>query len=91
MRRGAKLRLFGTYLVVMAAGAALALAVNYGLQSAGGGFEPPERVTASSSELPPEFGRLGEAWDLLQREHIDRSTLDASELSGGAIRGMWTP
>ena len=88
MRRGAKLRLFGTYLVVMAAGAALALAVNYGLQSAGGGFEPPERVTGSSSELPSEFGRLGEAWDLLQREHIDRSTLDASELSGGAIRGM---
>ena len=80
-----KLRLFGTYLVVMAAGAALALAVNYGLQ---GAFEPPERVTASSSQLPQEFARLGEAWELLQREHIDRETLDASELSGGAIRGM---
>ncbi len=69
----------------MAAGAALALAVNYGLQ---GAFEIPEPVTASSSQLPPEFERLGEAWELLQREHIDRSTLDASELSGGAIRGM---
>ena len=81
-----KLRLFGTYLVVMAAGAALALAVNYGLQ---GAFEPPVRVTASSAtELPPEFGRLGEAWELLQREHIDRSTMDPAELSGGAIRGM---
>ena len=80
-----KLRLFGTYLVVMAAGAALALAVNYGLQ---GAFENPEPATASSSQLPPEFGRVGEAWELLQREHIDRSTLDASELSGGAIRGI---
>ena len=80
-----KLRLFGTYLVVMAAGAALALAVNYGLQ---GAFENPDPVTASSSQLPPEFGRVNEAWDLLQREHIDRSSLDASDLSGGAIRGM---
>ena len=80
-----KLRLFGTYLLVMAAGAALALAVNYGLQ---GAFENPEPAAASSPQLPPEFRRLSEAWGLLQSEHIDRSTLDASELSGGAIRGM---
>lgn len=80
-----KIRLFGTYLVVMVVGAALALAVNYGLQ---GAFENPEPVTASSSQLPPEFGRLGEAWDLLEREHIDRSTIDATQLSRGAIRGM---
>ena len=31
---------------------------------------------------------LEEAWDLLQREHIDRQTLDADQLSAGAIRGM---
>ena len=80
-----KLRLFGTYLVVMAAGAALALAVNYGLQ---GAFENPEPAAASSPGLPSEFGRAGEAWELLQSEHIDRSTLDATELSRGAIRGM---
>ena len=80
-----KLRLFGTYLIVMAVGAGLALAVNYGLESA---IEAPEEVTAASSELPPEFGRLEEAWALLQREHIDRQTLNATELSAGAIRGM---
>ena len=80
-----KLRLFGTYIIVMAVGAGLALAVNYGLESA---IEAPREVTAASSSLPPEFGRLEEAWQLLQREHIDRQTLNASELSAGAIRGM---
>ena len=80
-----KLRLFGTYLVVMVAGAALALAVNYGLQST---LQGPEEPDVAPSQLPPEFGRLGEAWELLQREHIDRRTLDPDALSSGAIRGM---
>lgn len=80
-----KLRLFGSYLVAMAAGAALALAVSYGLQ---GAFEAPEQATASSSRLPSEFDPLGEAWQLIQREHIDRSHIDTTELSREAIRGM---
>ena len=80
-----KLRLFGTYLVVMVVGAALALSVNYVLEST---LMEPEELATSSSQLPPEFGRLEEAWELLQREHIDRQTLNADELSAGAIRGM---
>ena len=80
-----KLRLFGTYVVVMAVGAALALAVNYVIQ---GTFNTPEPETESSAELPLEFGRLGEVLDLLEKEHIDRSTLTEAELGSGAIRGM---
>ena len=80
-----KLRLFGTYIIVMGVGAGLALAVTYALDSA---FEAPAEVTAATSGLPAEFGRLEEAWELLQREHIDRQTLDADALSAGAIRGM---
>ena len=79
------LRLFGTYLVVMAVGAALALAVNYVIQ---GTFNTPEPEIESSAELPAEFGRLGEVLDLLEKEHIDRSTLNDTDLGSGAIRGM---
>ncbi len=81
-----KFAIFGSYLVAMAVGAVLTLAVSYGVQ---GAFQEPDEVTASSGPaLPPEFERLGEVWDLLQREHIDRSSLSASDLSRGAIRGM---
>lgn len=38
--------------------------------------------------LPPEFSRLAEVWELLQREHIDADTLDPLAVSDGAIRGM---
>ena len=83
-----RLRIFGTYMLVMALGAALALAVNYAVQSGlpmvGGGGE----AGSTTEELPPEFDRLGEAWDLLQREHIDRLDMDPKSLSDGAIRGM---
>ena len=80
-----KLRIFGTYLVVLAMGAALALAVNYVVESglpAGMGSESSDR------DLPPEFDRLGEAWELLSQEHIDRLEMDAGTLSDGAIQGM---
>ena len=80
-----KLRLFGTYVVVMAVGAALALAVNYVLQ---GMLEAPEPAVETAAGLPSEFGRLGEVLDLLEQEHIDRSTLNATDLGSGAIRGM---
>jgi carboxyl-terminal processing protease len=39
-------------------------------------------------DLPPEFDRLAEVWDVLGREHIDRENFDAAEVSDGAIRGM---
>ncbi len=80
-----RLRIFGTYLVVLAVGAALALAVNYVLES---GLPGAPGRAASASELPPEFNRLGEAWELLEREHIDRRELDPETISDGAIRGM---
>ena len=38
--------------------------------------------------LPPEFAKLAEVWDLLQREHIDAASLDPSVAADGAIRGM---
>ena len=80
-----KLRLFGTYLVVMAVGAALALAVNYGLEST---VMRPQEPAPAATGLPAEFDRLGETLELLRQDHIDRQTLDANELSAGAIRGM---
>lgn len=39
-------------------------------------------------DLPTKFDRLGEVWEVLGREHIDRENLDAAEVSDGAIRGM---
>ena len=38
--------------------------------------------------LPPEFQRLAEVWELLNREHIDAEGLDAQIIADGAIRGM---
>ncbi|MBC8280198.1 MAG: S41 family peptidase [Chloroflexi bacterium] len=38
--------------------------------------------------LPPEFGRLAQVWDLLNKEQIDGAELDPQVISDGAIRGM---
>ena len=38
--------------------------------------------------LPPEFQRLAEVWELLNREHIDAEGLNPQIISDGAIRGM---
>ena len=38
--------------------------------------------------LPPEFQRMAEVWELMNREHIDAGDLDAQVISDGAIRGM---
>ena len=40
--------------------------------------------------LPPEFQRLSEVWELLNREQIDGENLDPQVISDGAIRGMLT-
>ena len=56
------------------------------------GSELIDLVGGSSSraggQLPPEFDRLAEVWRLLEEEHIDRDSLDADELSAGAVRGL---
>lgn len=51
----------------------------------GGSEENP-----SIEGLPPEFQRLSEVWDLLNREQIDGADLDPLAISDGAIRGMLT-
>ena len=84
-----KLRIFGTYLLTLAVGAALGLAVAYALQlGLVGGVNLGPWSPSAVRNLPPEFDRLGEAWDFLQQEHIDRELLDAGQVSDGAIRGM---
>ena len=40
--------------------------------------------------LPPEFQRLSEVWELLNREAIDGEDIDPLTISDGAIRGMLT-
>lgn len=84
-----KLRILGTYLLTLAVGAALGLAVAYALQlGLPGGVNLGPWSPSAVRNLPPEFDRLGEAWDFLQQEHIDRELLDAGQVSDGAIRGM---
>ena len=51
-----------------------------------GESEGPEEQTVEG--LPPEFAKLAEVYDLLEREHIDGGSLDPSTLTDGAIRGM---
>ena len=50
----------------------------------GGSDEPDTAI----EDLPAEFQRLGEVWDLLVQEHIDGGELDPAAISDGAIRGM---
>ena len=38
--------------------------------------------------VPQDFERLFEVWEALKRDHFDRETLDAAQLTEGAIRGM---
>ena len=54
------------------------------LQVFGGEEEPPQQLQG----LPPEFERLLEVWELVQREHIKGGELDAQAMSDGAIKGM---
>ncbi len=48
--------------------------------------EAPEALTVE--DLPPEFAKLAEVWELLEGKHIDAGTLDPAALADGAIRGM---
>jgi len=44
--------------------------------------------TTAIEGLPPEFQRLSEVWELLNREAINGEEIDALTISDGAIRGM---
>ena len=44
--------------------------------------------TTAIEGLPPEFQRLNEVWELLNREAINGEEIDALTISDGAIRGM---
>ncbi|MBM4445763.1 MAG: S41 family peptidase [Chloroflexi bacterium] len=39
-------------------------------------------------ELPPEFDILAEAWKQLSEDYVDKSKLDPTKLSQGAVKGM---
>ena len=53
-----------------------------------GGDETGAAEQQAIDGLPPEFAKLAEVWEILEREHIDAGTLDPSALTDGAIRGM---
>lgn len=48
---------------------------------------PGEPIPANGS-LPPDLAKLGEAYGILLEEHVDHESLEADELTDGAIRGM---
>lgn len=51
--------------------------------------EPSPASNATVPEgLPQEFEQLSEVWSILQREHFDRGSLDATIVAQGAIQGM---
>ena len=52
-----------------------------------GGGETSASET-SVDGLPPQFQRVAEVWEILEREHIGGKQLDGQQLSDGAIRGM---
>jgi carboxyl-terminal processing protease len=54
----------------------------------GGESGPSTEPSPAVEGLPNEFNRMAEVWKLLAREHIDGDSLDAKDLSNGAIRGM---
>ena len=49
---------------------------------------PRAETTTLPSEVADDFGRVFEVWDILKRDFFGSGTLDAAELSRGAVRGM---
>jgi carboxyl-terminal processing protease len=72
-------------IILLASLTAFGLATSCNLELTGRMGGSPEQ---SVEDLPPEFDRVAEVWELLQREHINREQLDAEGVSEGAIRGM---
>jgi len=56
--------------------------------SFGAGFGYSKIFTPSAQELPAEFNALGEVWELLSEDYVNKDALDPEELSRGAIEGM---
>ena len=48
----------------------------------------PDAAGPAQDELPAEFSRIAEVWELLREEHIKGDSLDPQAISNGAIRGM---
>ncbi len=51
-------------------------------------FTPGDADKRTLQGLPPEFLAISQAWDLLQKNYVDRAKLDPVKLAQGAIRGM---
>ena len=56
--------------------------------SFGAGFAYSKLFTPAAPELPAEFDTLGEVWELLSLDYVNKDALDPEELSRGAIEGM---
>ena len=78
-----KSRVSWTSAVLLAALVVLVLAISCNFGETTGSSSD-----AALEDLPPEFGRVAEVWELLKREHYDRDQLDPEAVSAGAIRGM---
>jgi len=51
-------------------------------------FIPGEADKKTLQGLPPEFLAISQAWDLLQKNYVDKTKLDPVKMAQGAIRGM---
>ena len=51
-------------------------------------FIPGEADKKIMQGLPPEFLAISQAWDLLQKNYVDKAKLDPVKMAQGAIRGM---
>jgi len=45
-------------------------------------------ASSIDANLPPDFNILSEAWQALEENYVDKSMLDPTKLSQGAVRGM---
>ncbi|OGN91389.1 MAG: hypothetical protein A2Z75_05050 [Chloroflexi bacterium RBG_13_50_10] len=51
-------------------------------------FSPNTASSSATSDLPPEFSILDEAYRMLAQDYVDKTKLDPKKLSEGAVRGM---
>jgi len=75
-------KILGIILVVIMLSALIPLA---GCESK---FLPGESDNKTLGGLPPEFLMLSQAWQILQKDYVDKSKLDPVKMAQGAVRGM---